>query len=308
MTNGSVQGTTAAEATGTVHANGIEIAYETFGSPEDPALLLVMGLGTQMIAWPDQLCADLAGHGLFVIRFDNRDSGLSTHLDGTPPPSYLDVLVKRARPPYTIEDMAEDAVGLLDGLGVRRAHVVGASMGGFIAQALALRHPSRVATLTLIMTSTGSRFVGNPKVRVFWSLLRRRVAADRASALDAALEIAEIIGSKGYAFDQEQFGDYFHRAYDRAYDFDGYLRQLAAIGAQTNRGRQLGQLRMPALVIHGLHDPLVAVSGGLALARRLRHATFVGFSGMGHDLPRDLWPAIVSEIATLTAAHPIPRA
>ncbi len=284
----------------TVRANGIDIAYETFGSPDDPPVLLIMGLGTQMIAWPDPFCTDLAGRGRYVIRFDNRDVGESTHLDGLPTPTYLDVVLRGKKPSYTISDMADDTVGLIDALGLGRVHLVGASMGGFIAQTVALNYPERLATLTLMMTSTGSRLVGNPKPAVFLAMLRRRVATDRASAHAGALEIAQIIRSKGYAFDEEYFTNQFHRAYDRGYNFDGYLRQLAAVGAQPDRTDQLPRLRLPALVIHGLHDPLVAPSGGLAVARLLRNAKFVGYPGMGHDLPRALWPAVVDEIAALT--------
>jgi pimeloyl-ACP methyl ester carboxylesterase len=288
-----------------IRVNDLDIAYETFGSPTDPPLLLVMGLGTQMVAWPDPLCTGLAERGHYVIRFDNRDVGLSSHLDGVHPPSYLDVVLRGKKPPYTIEDMAQDALGLLDGLGIDQVHLVGASMGGFIAQSMALARPERVATLTLMMTSTGSRLVGNPKPDVFVKFLRRRVARDRASAHTAALEIAEIIRSKGYAFDAEYFDSQFNTAYERGYDFEGYLRQLAAVGGQPNRTKRLRGLRTPTLVVHGLHDPLVAASGGLALARLLPNSRFVGFSGMGHDLPRELWPVMVTEISALTAATPI---
>ncbi len=284
----------------TVAANGIDIAYETFGSPSDPPVVLVMGLGTQMIAWPDPFCADLADRGRFVVRFDNRDVGLSTHLNELPTPSYLEVVARRKKPPYQIEDMAQDTLGLIDALGLDRVHLVGISMGGFIAQAAALRDPERIATLTLMMTSTGSRRVGNPKPIVFWRMLRRRVTTDRQSAHAAALEITEIIRSRGYSFDEEYFTAQFDRAYDRGYNFDGYLRQLAAVGAQSNRTRQLRNLQQPTLVIHGLHDPLVASSGGLALARQLRNARFIGFPGMGHDLPRPLWGPIAAEIALHT--------
>ena len=169
----------AAGTAGRVAVNGIELAYETFGEAGAPPVVLVMGLATQMIAWPDELCEGLARSGLFVVRFDNRDVGESTHLRDLPPPRLADVLVRRRPPPYSISDMAADTVGLLDGLGLDQVHLVGASMGGFIAQTVALEHPGRVRTLTLIMTSTGSRRVGQPKPRVYARLLRRRVAAGR---------------------------------------------------------------------------------------------------------------------------------
>lgn len=283
----------------TVKANGIEIAYETFGDPQNPPLLLVMGLGTQMIAWPDTLCEGLADHGFHVIRFDNRDCGLSTHFDGTRAPSFFDVVLRRQRPPYTIDDMARDAVGLMDALNLESVHLVGASMGGFIAQTVAVSYPKRVRSLTLIMTSTGNRRVGNPKPAIFSRLTKRRVAADRLSAQQAAVETFRIIGSKGYAFDEDYMMDLGGRSYDRAHDPAGYLRQLAAIAAQPDRSEHLRRVRVPALVIHGLHDPLVAPSGGLAAAKLMPQAKFVGYAGMGHDLPRDLWPDFEMEIAAL---------
>jgi pimeloyl-ACP methyl ester carboxylesterase len=283
----------------TVSANGIEIAYETFGDPTNPPVLLVMGLGTQMIAWPDQMCQDIADRCYYVIRFDNRDCGLSTHFQDLRAPSFIDVTVRRKRPPYTIDDMARDTIGLLDALGLDSVHLVGASMGGFIAQTVAIGFPRRVRSLTLIMTSTGSRRVGNPKPAVFTALTRRRVRHDRHTAQEAAVETFRIIGSKGYAFDEEYLMDLGGRSYDRGHDPGGYLRQLAAIAAQPDRTEQLRRIRIPSLVIHGLHDPLVNASGGLAAARLLRNAKFVGYAGMGHDLPRDLWPDFAMEIAGL---------
>ena len=167
----------AARTLGRVAANGIELAYETFGDASAPPVVLIMGLATQMIAWPDELCDGLARNGLFVVRFDNRDVGESTHLRNLPPPRLADIVVRRRPPPYSIGDMAADVAGLLDSLGLGQVHLVGASMGGFIAQTLALEHAGRVRTLTLMMTSTGSRRVGQPRPRVYARLLRRRVAA-----------------------------------------------------------------------------------------------------------------------------------
>ncbi len=282
-------------------ANGIEIAYETFGDSRGVPLVMVMGLGTQMLAWPDEMCADLAERGHFVVRFDNRDVGLSTHLRDVRAPRLSDILLHRRDPPYTIDDMADDTVGLIDALELGSAHLVGASMGGFIAQTVAVRHPHAVRSLTLIMTSTGSRRVGNPKPALFGALTKGRVVADRQSAQARAVETFRIIGSRGYAFDEEYLADIAGRSYDRAYDPGGYFRQLAAIAAQRDRSSELRNVTVPALVIHGLHDPLVAVSGGLAVARLLRNARFVGFSGMGHDMPRELWPQLVDEISDLTA-------
>ena len=291
----------AARTLGRVAANGMELAYETFGDASAPPVVLIMGLATQMIAWPDELCEGLARDGLFVVRFDNRDVGESTHLRNLPPPRLADIVVRRRPPPYSIGDMAADVAGLLDSLGLGQVHLVGASMGGFIAQTVALEHPDRVRTLTLMMTSTGSRRVGQPRPRIYARLLRRRVAAGRPAAIAATVETFRLIGSPGFVFDEQYIRDLAGRSYDRGYDPVGSRRQLAASVSQPNRTADLRRITVPALVIHGLHDPLVAPSGGLAIARAIPDSRFAGFSGMGHDLPRALWPEFVREIAALTA-------
>ncbi len=290
-----------ARTLGRVAANDIELAYETFGDAGAPPVVLIMGLATQMIAWPDELCESLARGGYFVIRFDNRDVGESTHLRNLPPPRLADMFVRRRPPPYSIGDMAADVVGLIGGLGLDDVHLVGASMGGFIAQTVALEHAARVRTLTLIMTSTGSRRVGQPKPRIYTRLLRSRVAAGRPAAVAATVETFRLIGSHGFAFDEQYIRDLAGRSWDRGYDPDGARRQLAASASQPNRTADLRRITVPTLVIHGLHDPLVAPSGGLAVARAIPDSRFVGFSGMGHDLPRALWPEFVREIVALAA-------
>ncbi|HVM28308.1 MAG TPA: alpha/beta hydrolase [Mycobacteriales bacterium] len=280
-------------------ANGIEIAYETFGDRSDPAVVLVMGLGTQMLAWPDALCQDLAGRGHYVVRYDNRDTGESTHFPGVRAPSLPALISGRRKPPYTIEDMADDGLGLIDALDLETVHLVGASLGGFIAQTIALRAPGRLRSLTLFMTSTGSRLVGQVDPKLAKRLLQGRKVSNREEAMDSVVETFRVIGSKGYALDEEHLRDLAGRSYDRGYDRGGYLRQLAAATTQQNRTDQLKHLDVPTLVIHGLHDRLVRPSGGLAVAKAVPGARFVGYSGMGHDLPRPLWGAFADEITAL---------
>ncbi len=293
---------TSAPVTRYADTNGIRLAYETFGASDRPPVLLIMGLGTQMIAWPDEMCQDIADRGHYVIRFDNRDVGLSTHLHGVEPPSIAASMSRRQNPPYTLDDMADDAVGLMDVLGLESAHVVGASLGGFIAQTVAIRYPQRVRSLTLIMTSTGSQLVGRSRPTLMAAFFRRRPAPGREAAIEATIETFRAIGSPGFPPDQEHLRDLAARSYDRAYDPNGYLRQLAAILAQPNRTDALGRLRMPVTVIHGLSDPLVSSSGGRAIAKAVPRSRLVAFNGMGHDLPRDLWPQFADEICSLAAS------
>ncbi len=289
--------------------NGIDLAYETFGDPTHPAILLVMGLGTQMVAWPDEMCGVLADAGHHVIRFDNRDVGLSTHLD-VAAPSLPDMLLRRD-PPYAMADMAQDALALLDHLGVSHAHVVGASMGGFISQTLALAQPDRVLSLSLFMTSTGSRRVGQATPKVLQRMATRTPASTRDAAVEESVQTYRLIGSPEH-LDEELVRELAGRAYDRAYDPEGVQRQLAAVVAQPNRTRDLRRLAVPALVVHGLDDPLVAASGGLAIAKAIPGATFIGHSGMGHDLPRTLWRTLAADILSLVervaARRPADRA
>ncbi|MGY1608585.1 alpha/beta fold hydrolase [Geodermatophilus sp. SYSU D00700] len=283
----------------TTRAGDVELAYETFGSPEDTPLLLVMGLATQMIGWPDDFCRMLADRGLYVVRFDNRDIGLSTHLDAAGAPDVLAVMGgDHSRVAYRLADMAEDTAGLLDALGLDSAHVVGASMGGMIAQSLATRHPDRVRSLTSIMSTTGDPAVGAPAEAALGVLLAPP-ATDRESAVQRAVDTYRVIGSPGFEFDESGLRERAGLSFDRAYNPAGVARQLAAILASPDRTADLARVAVPTLVVHGAEDALVNVSGGRATAAAIPGAELLVVEGMGHDLPREVWPQLVDRIAAL---------
>ncbi|MGW2158095.1 alpha/beta fold hydrolase [Nonomuraea sp. NPDC001699] len=275
-------------------ANGIEIAYESFGSPAGRPLLLIMGLGAQLIHWDDEFCELLAERGHHVVRFDNRDAGLSTHLhdEGVPPWG--------APSPYVLDDLADDSAGLMDVLGLPAAHVVGASMGGMVAQALAIRHPARVLSLTSIMSTPSPQAA--PPTEAAAAVLFAKPATDRESVVAGALATWSVIGSPGYELDRERVGRLAGLAFDRCHDPAGTARQLAAIMASGDRTAALGGLRAPALVIHGEDDQLVPIAGGRATAAAIPGARLVTYPGMGHDLPRPLWPEIIAEISAHTGS------
>jgi pimeloyl-ACP methyl ester carboxylesterase len=283
----------------TVPANGLEIAYETFGSSSDPPILLIHGLATQMLGWPDALCLELAEQGYHVVRFDNRDVGLSTHLTDAPPVD-LQALMRgdASSAPYRLSDMARDTVGLIDGLGLQSAHLVGASMGGTIAQTVAIEYPGRVRTLTSIMSTTGNPAVGQPSAAAMAALLAPP-ATDREGAIERTLSAYRVVGSPGFPFDEEGLRDRTGRAFDRAHDPPGVMRQLAAVAASGDRTERLRDVRVPTLVIHGREDPLAHVSGGEATAEAIPGAELVIYDGMGHDLPRALWPDLIDRIRRL---------
>lgn len=282
-------------------ANGIEIAYQEIGEPGGEPLLLVMGLGMPMIAWDDGFCAMLAERGFRVIRFDNRDAGRSTKLREAGVPKRADMLLGRRRTaPYLLRDMAEDSVGLLDRLGIEAAHVVGVSMGGMIAQTMAIRRPERVRSLVSIMSTTGSRWVGVPTWRAFGTLFAR-LPKGREAAMEHAVKIFRIIGSPAYPTDEARIREVAAQMYDRSHSRAGVARQLHAITASGDRTRALRNLRLPVTVIHGAADPLVRPAAARATARAIPGACLRLIPGMGHDLPRELWPAIVDEIAATAA-------
>jgi pimeloyl-ACP methyl ester carboxylesterase len=284
-----------------VNVGDVELCYETFGDPADPAMLLVMGLGTQMLGWHEELCRELAGHGLFVIRYDNRDSGRSTHLRHAPTPSMRELVLRRPRTlAYTLGDLADDGVGLLDALGIERAHVVGASMGGMIAQVIAVRHPGRVLTLTSIMSMTGSLRSGQPGPRI-WPFFLQRPARDADAYADRLVRLLEAVGSRGFERDEDELRATAALAFSRSSDTRGSGRQLAAILAAGNRTRELRSITAPTLVIHGTDDRLVPLSGGRATARAIPGARLVVVEGMGHDMPRGAWPQIVEAVVQHTA-------
>ncbi|MEU3622745.1 alpha/beta hydrolase [Amycolatopsis coloradensis] len=269
--------------------NGIELCHETFGSPEDRPLLMIMGLASQMIWWDDELCENLAAMRFFVIRYDNRDAGRSSRMSGR---VSLPLAYTLRTAPYSLKDMADDAAALLDELGVRSAHVVGASMGGMVAQTLAIEHPARVRSLTSIMSTTGNRFVGRPSAKAMTMLLSAPPRS-REQYVDSLVRTFRAIGSPGYPFDEPRMRERAERSFDRGVNPGGTARQLAAIVSSRDRFHALRNLTVPALVVHGSKDPLVHVSGGRATARALRESELDVVPGMGHDLPRAIWPRLV---------------
>jgi len=275
---------------------GITLCYETYGDPADPPVVLVMGLATQMIAWHEEFCERLADRGFYVVRFDNRDIGRSTHLDFRPP-TMRQMLRRRVGPEqYSLSDMAEDTAGLIRGLEIAPAHVVGASMGGMIGQVLAAEHPELVRSLTSIMSTTGSRWHGQPALSVYKYLLRPP-PRDREGYIDRAAEVFGLVGSTGFPRDESYIRERAGRSYDRGYDVRAGGRQLGAVVASANRTEQLRMIRAPTLVIHGTVDKMIKASGGRATAKAIPGARLLEIEGMGHDLPRAVWPRILDAIS-----------
>ena len=288
----------------TAKVGELELCYETFGSATASPLLLIMGLASQMLLWDERFCEQLASRGFFVIRFDNRDIGRSTYLRGAGTPTRWQLVPRSAKgAAYTLDDMAQDAVGLLDHLEIPAAHVVGVSMGGMIAQLLAINHPDRVLSLASIMSTTGNRRVGKPQPRMMMRLMRKG-ARKRDAYIEDHIDTYRAIGSKGYDFEEERKRERAARMFDRGVYPAGSARQLGAVASAADRTAALGGVRAPTTVIHGDADPLVDVSGGRATAEAIPGARLVILPGMGHDLPRELWPEIIDAIVENTEAAP----
>jgi pimeloyl-ACP methyl ester carboxylesterase len=281
-------------------ADGVRLCYQTFGDPAADPLLLVMGLGGPMTWWSPELCRMLADHGFYVIRYDNRDTGRSSRMRGRVTRamlvrSFAGPASRRPRPPYTLDDMAGDAFGLLDHLGLDTAHVVGVSMGGMIVQTMALLHPERVRSLTSIMSTTGRRTVGWQDPRLLPRLLERR-ATTREDYIASSARFWDVIGSPGYPDVRESELERAGETWDRGISASGVLRQMVAIVQQPDRTARLRELDVPALVVHGLADKMVHVSGGRATAAAIPGAELVLIAGMGHDLPAALNETFVESI------------
>lgn len=285
----------------TTPTTGIEIFYEDHGDPAHEVILLVMGLGAQMTLWPDELVEALVGEGFRVIRYDNRDIGLSQKMDGARAPSLPMQVLRRklgfpAKVPYTLADMARDGIGVLDALEIGAAHVVGASMGGMIAQLMAVHHPDRLLSLTSIMSTTGNPKLPPAEKNAMNALIAPLKGMDEETLVEHGLNIARNIGSPGYPFDPEQQRAKVLRNVRRSVYPAGPPRQLAAIIDDGDRRARLAQVRVPTLVLHGEDDPLIKLPAAEDTARAIPGARLVTIPGWGHDIPIPLVPRVASEI------------
>lgn len=282
----------------------ITMVYERMGAVTDPPVFLIMGGGAQLIAWPDGFCEALVSRRLQVIRFDNRDSGLSTHVPNAPVPD-LQAALKGdyTSVSYTLSDLAADAVGLMDALGIDRVHLVGASMGGMIAQTIAIEYPGRVLSLTSMMSNTGAPGVGQPDFAAL-SGIGAPPQDDRQGYIEWQVRSLKAIGSTGFVFDEEAAAARAGKAWDRDHDPMGMLRQAVAVIKSGDRTERLQSLNLPTLVIHGDADKMCHVSGGEATAKAIPGAELVIYKGMGHGFPRELWNDIADRIAGLITPAP----
>jgi pimeloyl-ACP methyl ester carboxylesterase len=281
------------------NTGSVTLAYETFGEHGRPPLVLIMGLGAQMVTWHTDFCEALAAGG-YVVRFDNRDVGESQWLEGVPDLAAC-AAGDTSSAVYTLEDMADDTAGLLDVLGLESAHILGASMGGMIAQTLAIRHPQRVRSLTSIMSTTGEPGIAAPTAAAT-AVLMSPPATNREEAVVRALAANKVIGSPGFTRNQQDIRDRAAQAWDRGVNAEGFLRQVAAVYASGDRTEALRSLDVPTLVVHGEDDPLIPLPAGLATAAAIPGADLWVVPGMGHDLPRALWPDLVARIGALIDA------
>ena len=283
-----------------VAANNIDINYDSFGDKSHPAIVLIMGLATQMIYWDEQFCKLLASQGYWVIRFDNRDNGKSTWLDSIPPPTSL-ALLKNAvfrrslGATYLLSDMMKDTLGLLDALHLKSAHIVGVSMGGMIAQEIAIRHPHRVNSLTSIMSTTGNRNLPKPSTTFSFKMLKRP-PKDVNKAVSYGMHVWRLIHGGHYPFDQQKVLSLITRAIQRGFNPAGNARQLAAILDSPDRTEALSTLTVPSLILHGEDDPLVLVACGYATAKAIPNAKIKVYPGMGHTIPNQLYDDITTQI------------
>ena len=285
----------------------LEIEYDTFGDVNARPLLLIMGLGAQMILWEDEFCEQLAASGFHVVRFDNRDIGQSTQLDHLGIPNVFEAMTavmagKPVNAPYSLDEMADDTVALMSALDIARAHVVGASMGGMIAQTIAIRHPERLLSLTSIMSTPGGPGLPPAKPEAM-AVLLTPPPADREGNVARAVAAWRVIGSPGFPFDEERIRGIFGRAFDRGYHPAGVARQLAAILKSGSRVEALAGVQVPTLVVHGAEDPLILVEAGRATADAVPGSTLLVIEGMGHDFPVGVWSQIIGAIADHATAR-----
>jgi pimeloyl-ACP methyl ester carboxylesterase len=283
-----------------VKINGVELCYDTFGNPSDPAILLIMGLGAQMIRWREEFLRPFAAEGFFVIRFDNRDVGKSSKFEEAGVPDVVSLMLgaqhgKTVDVPYTLTDMAQDAIGLLDALKIKVAHIVGISMGGMIAQTLAINFPDRATTLTSIMSTTGNPELPTPKPEAMM-VLQQTPPDTREEYIESMIKGQRILSGPHFPIDEDYFRDFAGRAFDRSYYPQGTARQLAAVIASGSRKDALNALQMPTLIIHGDADPLVPVEGGRDTAASIPGAKLVIIKGMGHDIPEAAAPQVFEAI------------
>jgi pimeloyl-ACP methyl ester carboxylesterase len=279
-----------------VTANGIQIEYDTFGDGSYPALLLIMGAGGQMIYWEFEFCESLAKRRLFVIRFDNRDAGLSTKFDEAEIPDMMAAMEgKPVDAAYSLDDMAADAVGLLDALGIQKAHICGSSMGGEIAQIISYRYPERVLSLTSIMSSTGNPELPQIKPEVLAAVFKP-VPAEREAYIEHNVNLWRMLWSPGFPFDEKRLRRVLAEGYDRSYYPPGMIRQSLAVLKNGYRKSLIASIKAPTLIIHGDEDPLMSVEGGKEMVQLIPGAKLLIINGMGHDMPKEAWPKIIDAI------------